>query len=215
MSTDAFPRLISRWEIVHAWLDEIRAWLPEYLAAFERQRALEVGATPRRISYVARHAGALRGGETPPAIVAWPAGALDHTVDPDTGTVVGTLQLGLAIVAGGAGVEATGEVLHRLVAAVTGLLDRHTTVAGHAQMLERVDEDYELIIESGREQRLAGAVLLHEAHGVVLGHRSGGPPPGSRPRTDPTSPWPPPPTAERAHVELRPQPMIHDPEDTL
>ena len=206
-----FGPIISRWTIVTDWLDEIRAWLPEYLAVYERQEGLTVGKTARPTTFVARHAGIVRSGEKPPAIVVWPAGVTDEEVDPDTNVVSGTLQLGLLVIAGANSAAATGDVLHRFTAALTALLYDRTTVAGHAADLRLVDEDFEGI-EPDRERTLLEARLSYEAYGVLLGQRHAGPPPGSDPRRDPTRPWPPEPVAESADVQIVP---IRDPEDDI
>lgn len=199
-AVDAFAPLVDRWEIANAFLEEITAWLPEYLAAYERQRDMRVGTTPLPRAYVVRHAGVVREGEQVPAIIVWPSGATDHAVEPD-GTELGNLDLGVLIVAGARDAASTGDVLHRYLAALTALLNDRTTVGGHATGLELVDEDYEGI-DATRERYLLSVALSYVATGVVLGHRHAGPPADATPRRDRTPHWPTSPLAATANVDV-------------
>lgn len=208
---DAFGPIISRWHIAEGMKDDIERWMPEYLAAYARQYPDPPGA-PAVIapqSYTVRHAARMRAGEQLPAVVVWIAGVTNQQQDPE-GQRWGDLELGVFLVAGSNEIAATGDLLHRHVAAVTALLMDRDTCNGLAQSLDPLDEDF-TPIEPERERTLLGADLRYLARGVLLGIRGQGPPPGSDPREDPSDPWPPAPTALTADVVITPRPI--DPED--
>lgn len=209
MSADRFGPIVSRWTIVEDWLKEIRAWLPEYLSAYERQAGIEPGRTRRPRTYVVRHAAMSKAGEETPAIIGWPAGVTDRVVDPDTGAVTGTLQAGITVVAGAKSTDTTGDVLHRIHAALYALLLDRTTLGGHATGLAVVDEDFEGI-DAERDRLLQQAQMSIEAYGVLLGVERSGPGRDAEPRPDTRPPWPPLPTAETVRIDVR-API--DPED--
>lgn len=191
MSADPlFGPAVSRWAIAQSLLDEIRAWMPEYLAAFERQHRMDLGRTQAPNSYRVRHAGIVASTDTLPAVIVWVAGVTDRRDDPDSGIVTGTVQLGVRVAASSSVADATGELLHRYVAAINAMLLDRSTAGGLAGHLEVVDEDYTGIDPSDAQNTLQAGDLECEAFGVVLGQRHAGPGEHARPRPDPTGEWP-------------------------
>jgi hypothetical protein len=195
--TDRLGPIPSRWQAAQGMKADIEKWLPEYLAAYERGTDDEdlvdedghaTQATAPWKTLTVRHAAALHAAEDHlPAIVVWIAGVTDHQIDPAEGWMTGTLQLGVAITAGGRDLRSMGDVVHRYAAAVTNLLLDHTTCGGHSTALQLVDEDFTRVSVSADNAR-ASADLSYEAKGVLLGKR-GGLPTGTEPRQDPRPPW--------------------------
>jgi hypothetical protein len=215
MSADRYGPLVSRWKVAQGLKDDLEAWMPEYVAAYERQNtdteghAIEPGSTIVPQSYTVRHAAMIRAGEQLPALVIWVVGTTDKLVDPD-GTMWGTLELGVFVVASSNDIATTGDLLHRHTAAVSALLLDRPTCGGLARDLEPIDEDFTRI-DPERERTLVAADLRYAAHGVLLGQRGAGPPSDADPRPDPHQPWPPVPTVATADVDVRAE--IIDPED--
>lgn len=207
MSTpeDRFGPIVSRWHVAEELKAELKEWMPEYLAAYDRQHGT---TTPMPRSWQVRHVAAVKPEEKTPAVIVWVAGVTDRQKDPD-GIVTGTLQLGVFLVAGARDITTTGDVLHRYAAAVDALLvDRHT-IRGNCTSLELIDEDYTRVDEA-RERMFVSVDLSYNAYGVTLAVR-GGAPAGEDPRDDPEPPWPPAPLAEQVFVTVHPRPI--DPED--
>ncbi|MGE4424996.1 MAG: hypothetical protein AB7G37_00925 [Solirubrobacteraceae bacterium] len=177
------------------------AWMPEYLAAIERHALdLEVDTLARPARVIVRHAGLLRRAEQTPAIVVFPAGLTDIVPDPD-GQVTGTAQLGVFVVVDTPSEDSTTRLVHRHASAVKAcLLHRHPATV--CQGLTLIDEDDTAVDVADQGRVRAGVTLSYEAHGVDLGHRRGGPPPGADPREDPLPPWPPVPTVATTHLTV-------------
>lgn len=192
------------------------AWMPEYLAAIERQDDdLELGQLPRPRPAIVRHAGIFGVNDHPPAVVVWSVDVGDHDEDPD-GPQIGTVPLGVMVVASAATPSKTTRVVHRYAAAVRAILMHHPlTLPGTAgprrHRLHPLPEDHSPWTEGARGSVIAGLVLMYEAHQVYLGRRDGGPPPGSTPRDDPYPPWPPAPTVLTTQVDVIPTATPLDP----
>lgn len=208
---DAFPTLPSLWVVAQAMRDDLLDWMPDYLAAGDRQSSgRQAGQTPKLRSAEVRHGGFWRPEEQTPAAVVWPEGATDFVIDTD-GDITATVQLGMSFFASAAGKDATGDVLHRYVSAAIGLFSRFRTLRENASGLALTDMDFTPIAVV-RDRTVMGAELSWEATGVRIANRDAGPPPDSDPRPDPTPPWPLPPTAATADVTVDPLSIL-DPED--
>lgn len=208
-TNDQFGPIASRWAVAEGLLADLKRWMPEYLAAGDRQEGRTAGATPAVASWSTRHAAVARPGERPPAVIVWLARVADYRSDPD-GTVTGDLDLGVYILAGAKNTATTGEVLHRYVAAVFAVLLDHPTCDGLAEWIEPAGEDFTRTIPE-KARVLQSAEIRLTAGGVVLGRRGAGPPPGSTPRDDPRPPWPPVPTVATTHVRVEATSHPNDP----
>lgn len=203
---DAAPEIVSHWPLAQAVVDTITTWLPEYLAAWERQNAREPGKLPQLRSATVRHTALLRATEQTPALIVAIEGAGERAIDPD-GTETAPVELEVTVVASSKDLTTTGELLHVYGACVRQLLRDHPTAGGLAgNGLVCVDEDYTGIAEL-REGTLQMANLAYVAAGVVTGKWGDGPIGG--PREDPVPPWPQLPTVETTHAAVYPI----DPED--
>lgn len=209
---DLFGPIVSLATLGDAIATDLRAWMPEYLAALERQTDGAVpGETPALRSVEVRHAAVWRSEEQVPAAVVWIAGVQDHTEDPD-GVMTGTVEMGVALFVGGRDLRALTPLIHRYAAATRTLLMDRPTAGGECQRLELVDEDFTGIDVQTRDRVLASAEIRYHAHGVRLGQRNAGPGAGDLPRPDPVPPWPPVPTVLAADTTATPTRHPADPE---
>jgi hypothetical protein len=210
-ATDGFGPIVSRWTFMEGLRDEVKAWLPEYLAAGDRQEGRTAGRTPVPRSWEVRHASILRPQAQLPGCVLWLAGVFNQKVDPDDDTVWGTIEFGINFVVSAKVADATGETLHRYVAATQALFLDRQTVGGTAGSVVPIDEDY-TGIDPRRDAIRLSAELRYHATGVKLGQRNSGPPEAAHPRPDPKPPWPGAPTVESADIDINGRRYV-DPED--
>lgn len=208
--TDAFGPIVSRWKFASRVCDELKAWMPEYLAAADRQQGRAGGKTILPKSWDVRHASLMRPQAQLPGVVVWLAGVTNQRTDPDD-DIWGDIEFGVALVVSTAVKDATGETLHRYVAAVSALLYDRRTLGGTCSDVIAIDEDF-TGIDPRRDRVRLSAELRFVATGVHLGRRGVGPGTDDTPRPDPNGPRPGTPTVLKADFTIDGRPYV-DPED--
>lgn len=188
----------------------IDRWMDEYLASIERRAPdLAVRELARPTTARVRHAGIWRRGDPAPAVVVWPESTTEETEDPD-GSLVGDVPLGLLLIAAANDEDATTRLAQRYATAARGIVLHHAIeiVAADGRStrkrLRSTGGNFLAIDAEERGRIRAGITLTYVARGIYLGNRSGGPPPGSEPRDDPSEPWPPAGTFQTADVQITP-----------
>jgi len=201
VSDAAFGPLVTGAHVERWALATLQEWHREYLAWAERASGLKARALPLPRAWVTSSDFERWPEEQTPCVLLLSTGLASEPTRDGRTRHHAKFSLGLAVVVEARDQATTDELAKLYVATFRTLLLQHQSLGGHAEGVEWVDEQYDVLPARGRRQLAAGqAVFRVDVRNVVTGRT--GP---QAPRPDPYPPLPDPPTVASTDVEVDPK----------